>query len=136
MRRRFGLYLLAYLVPTFLLGYFWHLRIFEARYQALEIYRSDVIIPFGFMAMAIQGCFIALVYPRLMERPGSLAAGLKFGAGAALLSWSFTTLAVAAKHRMASVPDFVVIETLFTAAQFLLVGPLLALVSGRGEPAR
>jgi hypothetical protein len=53
-----------------------------------------------------------------------------------VLSWSFTTLAVAARNRMASVPASIVIETLFAAVQFLLVGPVLALVAGRGEPTR
>jgi hypothetical protein len=133
MTRRFGLLLLAYLVPTFLLGFFWHLRIFTAQYHALEIYRSDVIIPLGLASMLVQGSVIGWSYPRLMDRPGSLAAGFKFAAGAALLSWSFTTLAVAAKNRMASVPDYILIESGFTAVQFLLVGPLLAFVAGRTE---
>jgi hypothetical protein len=133
MTKRFVLYLLAYLVPTFLLGFFWHLRFFSAQYHALEIYRSDVIIPLGLASMLVQGSVIGWVYPRLMDRPGSLGAGLKFAAGAALLSWSFTTLAVAAKNRMASVPDYIVIETGFTAVQFLLVGPLLSLVARQSE---
>ena len=44
-----------------------------------------------------------------------------------LLSWSFTTLAVAAKHPMASISDFFLLETGFTVVQFLVVGPLIAL---------
>jgi len=35
-------------------------------------------------------------------------------------------LVPAAKHPMASIPDFVVLETAFTAVQFLIVGPLIA----------
>ena len=38
-----------------------------------------------------------------------------------MLSWPLTTLAVGAKHLMKSVPHFVLIETAFTAAQFLIV---------------
>jgi hypothetical protein len=121
--------LLAYLVPTFILGFVWHLKWFHAYYRDLEIYRPDVIIPFGFLSMLLQGTIFAVAYPRLIARPESLSGGLLFAAGAALLSWSFTTLAVAAKHRMTSVPRFVAIETGFTAVQFLLVGPLLALSS-------
>lgn len=89
-------------------------------------------MPLGFASILVQGSLVAWAYPRLMSRPGSLESGLKFSAGAALLSWSFTTLAVAAKHPMTSVPDFLAIETAFTAVQFLLVAPLLAL-SSRGE---
>lgn len=121
--------LLAYLVPTFILGFVWHLKWFHAYYRDLEIYRKDVIIPFGFLSMLLQGTIFALTYPRLIPQPEALAGGLQFAAVAALLSWSFTTLAVAAKHRMTSVRRFVAIETAFTAVQFLLVGPLLALTS-------
>lgn len=127
MRRAFTLALLAYLVPTFMLGYVWHLRLFADYYRALGIYRPDVIVPFGFLSMLLQGCVFAAVYLRLESRPADLSSGLRFAAVAALLSWTFTTLAVAAKHPMTSVPRFVAIETAFTLAQFLLVGPLLAM---------
>jgi hypothetical protein len=43
------------------------------------------------------------------------------------LSWSFTTLAVAAKNVMTSVPNYLVIETAFTAVQWVMVGPLTTL---------
>jgi hypothetical protein len=127
MRRPFTLALLAYLVPTFLLGYAWHLILFAEYYRALGIYRPDVIVPFGFLSMLLQGVILAAVYPRLVDRPATLGGGMRFAAGAALLSWTFTTLAVAAKHPMTSVGGFVLIETGFTLVQFLLVAPLLAL---------
>jgi hypothetical protein len=137
MRRPFPLALLAYLVPTFILGYVWHLELFANYYRDLGIYRPDVIIPLGFGSMLLQGCVFAVVYPRLVARPETMGGGMRFAAGAALLSWSFTTLAVAAKHPMTSVGGFVGIETAFTLVQFGLVGPLLAL-SARvaGEPRR
>jgi len=56
---------------------------------------------------------------------------LKFAALAAPLAWSFLVLAVAAKHRMASVSRYVLIETGFTALQYLVVSPLIALVFSR-----
>jgi hypothetical protein len=137
MRRSFVLALLAYLVPTFALGYVWHLVLFADYYHALAIYRPDVIIPFGFLSMLLQGSIFAAIYPRLVDRPGTLAGGMRFAAGAALLSWTFTTLAVAAKHQMTSVSGFVLIETGFTVVQFILVGPLLALSArGSGETPR
>ena len=126
---RFILYMLAYLVPTFVLGYAWHLRLFARTYEELALYRDQVIIPFGFTAMLVQGGFVAWTYPRLVAAPASLSSGLLFAAGAALLSWTFTTLSVGAKHRMSSVPRFLRVETGYTVVQFLLVGPLLALVS-------
>jgi hypothetical protein len=125
MTRRFVLLLLAYLVPTFALGFVWHLQLFGDYYRDLAIYRPDVIIPFGFLSMVLQGALVAMAYPRLVARPDSLADGARFAALAALLSWTFTTLAVAAKHPMTSVPRFVAIETAFTIVQYALVGPLL-----------
>ena len=126
---RFVLNLLAYLVPTFILGFVWHLKLFHRRYRDLNIYRPDIIIPFGFLSMLVQGCIFAFAYPQLTTTPTALSSSMAFASGAALLSWSFTTLAVAAKHPMTSVRRYVGIETAFTITQFVLVGPLLALSS-------
>jgi hypothetical protein len=58
------------------------------------------------------------------------------GASFGLLAWSFAVLPVAAKYRMASVQDFVVLETAFTIVQFVIVSPLIALAyrSGTTRP--
>jgi hypothetical protein len=127
--RGFWLGIAAYLVPTFPLGFFWHLVWFEKSYQALAIYRADLIIPFGFAAMLIQGAIFSWMYPRLfVQRHGAvLKNGLLYGLCLGLLSWTFTTLVVAAKHPMTSVVDFMLLETGFTVVQFLIVGPLIAL---------
>lgn len=127
MKRRFLLAGLAYVVPTFALGYLWHLRLFGQVYDRLEIYRSDLIIPFGFIAILLQGLAVAWAYPRLVAVPERLGSALRFAVCAALISWTFTTLSVGAKHRMTSVPDFLMIETAFTLTQYALVAPLLAL---------
>jgi hypothetical protein len=131
--RRGILFALAYLVPTFILGYVWHLKLFADYYHDLAIYRPDVIIPFGFLSMLLQGSIFAMVYPRLVHRPSAIADAMRFALGAAVLSWTFTTLAVAAKHPMTSVSGFVLIESAFTLVQFLLVGPALAVAARIGE---
>jgi hypothetical protein len=127
--RSFWLAIAAYVVPTFPLGYFWHLTWFEKSYHALGIYRPDVIIPLGVASMLVQAVIFSWAYPRLFvqDRRSVLKNGLLYGLGMALLSWSYTTLAVAAKHPMASIADYVMLETGFTAVQFLIVGPLIAL---------
>src|SRR5690348_13786259 len=109
--KRVGLGVLAYLVPTFVLGYVWHLVWFKHYYAALAIYRSDVIIPFGLLSMTIQGVLFAWVYEHsfTQSRPRARRA-LTYAAFGAALSWSFTTIAVAAKNVMSSVPDYVLIE--------------------------
>jgi hypothetical protein len=124
---------LAYLIPTFTLGFIWHLVLFERYYTALAIYRHDILIPFGFLSMLIQAGIFAWIYDQIFAlQRGFLTRALAYGLLGAVLSWSFTTLAVAAKNVMTSVPDYLFIETGFTVAQWLLVAPLTALVSTRG----
>jgi hypothetical protein len=125
--RKLVLGMFAYLVPTFAIAYVWHLQLFASYYDELAIYRADKIIPFGFASILLQGVIFSTVYGRLFDRTRLVGSGLRFAALAGLLSWSFTTLAVAAKHHMTSVPGFMLIETAFTAVQFLVVGPLMAL---------
>jgi hypothetical protein len=127
MKRQFWLAVLAYIVPTFALGYLWHLVVFKGYYDALQVYRADIVIPFGILAMLIQGCAWAFVYSRLFAGETVLVGAAKFMALAAPLAWSFLVIAVAAKHQMASVSGFVLIETGFTLVQYLLVSPLIAL---------
>ena len=126
---------LAYVVPTFALGFVWHLILFEDYYRALAIYRDDLIIPFGFFSMLIQGAIFTWIYAQTFARQARpwLIRGLTYAAFGAMLSWSFTTIAVAAKNIMASVPDYLVIETAFTVVQWILVGPLTALAFGPSE---
>lgn len=128
MNKSFWLAVLAYLLPTFPLGYFWHLVTFAERYHQLNMYRDDVLIPLGLASMVTQALLFAWAYPRLFGhhvaswRSGALRFGLFFG----VLAWSFAVLPVAAKYRMSSVSDFMVLETLFTILQFAIVSPLVA----------
>jgi hypothetical protein len=131
--KRIGLGVLAYLLPTFALGFVWHLILFEGYYDALAMYRADVIIPFGFLSMSIQAVLFSWIYDKSFAgRFGGLGArAFRYAALGALLSWSFTTIAVAAKNVMSSVPDYVLIETAFTVVQWIIVGPLTALAFER-----
>lgn len=129
MKKSFWLAVLAYLLPTFPLGYVWHLVTFHDAYARLDLYRAEVIIPFGLGSMLIQALFFAWAYPKLFStrREDWLGSALRFGAVFAVLAWSFTTLPVAAKYQMSSVPDFMKLETAFTLLQFAIVAPLIAL---------
>ena len=130
MRTRFELAVLAYLVPTFALGFVWHLILFEDYYTALQIYRPDIIVPFGLLSMLIQAVIFAWLYGKAFAGgSGSwLSKGLSYAAVGGVLSWSFSTIAVAAKNLMGSVPDYLLIETAFTFVQWIIVGPLTAFV--------
>jgi ABC-type sugar transport system permease subunit len=133
MIKRICLGVLAYLAPTFALGFIWHLILFKDYYEALAIYRKDIIIPFGFLSMLVQGVVFAWIYEKAFARRGGtlLSRGLSYAVFGAVLSWSFTTIAVAAKNVMTSVPNYLVIETAFTVVQWVMVGPLTA-VAFRG----
>lgn len=125
----FWLAALAYLLPTFPLGFLWHMTWFKARYDALEMYRDRLIIPMGLLSMVVQAGVFGWAYPRLFDTSaggwmqGALAAFAVFG----VLAWSFNVLPVAAKYRMTSVTRFMVLETAFTVLQFAVTMPLMAL---------
>jgi hypothetical protein len=128
VRSSFWLGFAAYVAPSFPIAYVWHLVVFAPTYHDLAMYREDVIVPFGLFSMLVQGAAFSYVYPRLFSELGSvLRNGLLYGLGLALVSWSFTTLAVAAKNVMTSVPTYLALETGFTLVQFAVVGPLIAL---------
>ena len=67
-------------------------------------------------------------YSRLFSGERLLAGTVKFAVLVFPLAWSFLVLVVAAKHRMASVSGFMGVETAFTALQYLVVSPMIALV--------
>lgn len=119
----------AYVLPTFPLGYFWHLSTFKSAYDSLQIYRPDVIIPMGLASMLIQGLIFAYLYPKLFstERDQWHTSALKFFMVFGGLAWSFLVLPVAAKVNMTSVSTFMALETAFTVIQFAIAGGLISL---------
>lgn len=127
MKKRI-LAILAYMLPTFPLGYFWHLTIFADYYKSLNVYREDIIIPFGIVSMLIQGVIWSVVYERLFSGETILKGALKFTLLACPLAWSFMVLAVSAKHQMSSVSGFLLIETAFMLVHYAIVSPLIAAV--------
>lgn len=90
MKPKFWLAVLAYVVPTFPLGYFWHLSAFKPQYDALAIYRADMIIPMGLTSMVIQGVIFAWLYPRLFstERDQWMRSAGRFFLLFGVLAWS------------------------------------------------
>jgi hypothetical protein len=135
MTKRIAVGALCYLIPTFALGFVWHLIAFKGYYDALAMYRKDVIIPFGFLSMSIQALLFSWVYARVFALWSDLKSRmLGYALFGALLSWSFTTIAVAAKNVMSSVPDYLLIESGFTLVQWIIVGPLTVGLLRRSPP--
>jgi len=134
MNKKFWLGLAAYVVASFPIGVVWHLVLFAPQYHVLQIYRPDIIIPFGLLSMLIQGALLSWVFPKIARDDVAeswIRQGLKFGLIVGLFAWTLTTLAVAAKHVMTSVPLFLALETGFTIVQYIIVGPLIALAHRR-----
>lgn len=122
---------LAYMLPTFPLAFFWHLTIFADYYKSLHVYREEIIIPFGIVSMLIQGIIWSIVYRRLFAGEPIVKGALKFSLLACPLAWSFMVLAVSAKHQMSSVSGFLSIETAFMLVQYAVVSPIIAAVYRR-----
>lgn len=123
---------LCYILPTFPLGFFWHLGPLKARYRTLGIYRENVSPPLGLASMIVQGvifgwAYVVAIAPLAAGWPAKAAIYAALGGA---LSWSFTTLAWAAKARIAAIGAFVTLETAFTVLQWLIVGVATALVLG------
>jgi len=128
MTLQFWLGFAAYLVPLFPLAYLWHLKTFKAAYDRLDLFRDQVIVPFGFLSMAMQAAFFSGVFPKLFTGTNWVLNGLQFALIFFLLGWSFMVLPVAAKYKMNSVAGFMKLETAFLVIQFLVTGLLIAFV--------
>ncbi len=123
--------IMAYVLPSFPLGFLWHLTIFADYYKSLNVYRTDILIPFGIASMLIQGLIWSVVYERLFSGEPILTGALKFATLACPLAWSFQVLAVGAKHHMTSVSGYMLIETAFIVMHYAIVSPLIAAVYAR-----
>lgn len=119
---------MAYVLPTFPLGYFWHLTVFAGYYKSLAVYRDDIVIPLGILSMIVQGFLWAIIYEKMFAGESVVRGALKFAGIAAPLAWSFLVVAVSAKHHMNSVSGYLGIESAFIATHYAVVSPLIALV--------
>lgn len=119
---------LAYILPTFPLGYLWHLKFFRAHYQSLGVYRADMIIPLGLLSMVIQAVVYSFIYSRMFAGLPVIEGSMRFAAIGFPLSLSFMVLATAAKHPMKSPSGYILIESCFVFVHYLVVSPLIAFV--------
>lgn len=126
--KRYVLLVLGYVVPTFALGFLWHLVLFKENYDALGVFRDDISVPLGLFTIIVQGLVLAYLYPLLYRGGPPLREGMRFGAIFGIIFWSIQAVAAAAKHHMDSVPVFLALETGFFASMFAIVGPLMGIV--------
>jgi hypothetical protein len=128
---KFLLTAIAYIIPTMILGYVWHLIIFRDLYDSLGIYnRTDPIIPLGFSTMIIQGFIIAYLYPFYLQgKPNSVSRSITFNLILGLFLFSVSTLANAAKINVTSMSTWLLIQAVFHFVQFTIAGILIGIVN-------
>lgn len=98
MKKGFIVAVLAYLIPTFVLGATWHFFLFKDLYDSFGIYnRVEPIIPLGFGSMLVQGLVLAYLYPFYFRGGNPVRRGLEFGLLMGLFLFSISTMANTAK---------------------------------------
>lgn len=130
MKTKFILTALAYIIPTMALGYVWHLILFKDFYDSLAIYnRAEPIIPLGFFSMIIQGAIIAFFYPYYVNGKSTIRKAIGFNLLFGLFLFSVSTLANAAKINVASMTNWLFIQTVFHLIQFVTTGFFIGTVN-------
>lgn len=132
---KFVLTALAYIIPTMILGYVWHLIIFNKLYDSLGIYnRKEPIIPLGFFSMIVQGIIIAWLYRFYAKENSGIAKAIIFSLILGIFLFSVSTLANAAKINVTSMSEWLFIQTAFHLLQFLVAGLFIGIVNEGNVP--
>jgi hypothetical protein len=135
MTKKFALAVIGFVVASFALAAPWHLMWFHDKYIALGAFtRGDPIMPFGVLAMILQGIVFAYFYPLFYKHKGGghpVYRGIQFSLFMGLTVWTVMVLATAAKFKIEPVIDFVFLGTAFQILQFVLVGLTLGMIYGR-----
>lgn len=127
---KFTLIALAYIIPSMILGYTWHLIIFKNLYDKLGIYnRAEPIIPLGFASMIIQGLIIAYLFPYFAKNNYIIGVGIKFSLLMGLFLFSVSTLANGAKIQVSDMQSWLFIQVIFHFVQFSIAGILIGLIN-------
>jgi hypothetical protein len=123
---------IAYIIPTIILGYTWHLIFFKDLYDSLGGYnRAEPIIPLGFASMIVQGLIIAYLFPFYAKNNYSMGAAIKFSILMGLFLFSVSTLANRAKIQVSVIQSWLLIQIAFYLLQFGVAGLLIGLVTRR-----
>jgi hypothetical protein len=132
---KFVLTALAYIIPTMILGYVWHLIIFNKLYDSLGIYnRKEPIIPLGFFSMIVQGIIIAWLYRFYAKENSGIGKAIIFSLILGIFLFSVSTLANAAKINVTSMSEWLFIQTAFHLLQFLVAGLFIGIVNEGNVP--
>ncbi len=129
MLKRTILATLSYLVLTFALAYPWHLIWFHDAYLKMGAFtRAETIIPFGVLAIIIQGLVIAYFYPFWYRGGRPIASGIQYSLVIGLLIYSVMGFTTVAKFDINPIGKFLAYHTVFQFLQFTITGAVLGLI--------
>ena len=132
MTQKIILATISYFVITMALAYPWHLVWFHETYLEIgAVTREEVIMPFGIIAIIVQGIVLAKIYPTYRGDGNPVVEGIKFSLLAGLLVYTTQGLATAAKFDINPVSTYLVYHTVFQFMQFILTGAALGAIYGR-----
>lgn len=137
MNRKLLLAVAAYFVVSMAIAYPWHMLVFHEKYLAMGAFtRPEPIIPFGILAMLLQGIVFAWFYPLFYRHVGGgrpIVRGIQFGLFMGLTVWSVMVFATAAKFAIEPRLDFIGLASAFQFIQYLFVGAAIGLVYGANQ---
>ena len=135
LNKKFMFSVVGYFVVTMAVAYPWHMVLFHDKYMAMGAFtRGEPIMPFGILAIILQGIVFAYFYPLFYRHKNGgnpVFRGIQFGLFMGLTVWTVMVFATAAKFVIEPVFDFVLYGTVFQIIQFTLVGMTIGLINGR-----
>lgn len=119
---------LVYLIPTFLLAYFWHLKWFKKQYEAWDYAGGEPSPPLGLASMVVQGIVLSGLYAWAPIDHTSFTEALLLIGTLALFHWSIHVIAAMAKNPRMRNAKFFLVETVYLIIQFGIYAFLMSSV--------
>jgi hypothetical protein len=119
---------LAFVVFTFPLAFFWHLKFFRTQYERWQYFGGDAQPLLGLLAMLVQGVLLAVTYPFFSVTSEPFLNALAFSGFMLIFMWSTHVVSTMAKTKETRNGGFFALETLYLVIQFGVFGVLLGLV--------
>lgn len=125
---------ISYFILTMMVAYTWHMVLFHELYVEMGAFtRVEPIMPFGMLAVTVQGLVIAYLYPFWYQGGKPVTSGIKFSLLMGLMVYTVMVFATAAKFKIEPVSTFVLYGTIFQLIQFVVTGAALGLIYGEKE---
>jgi hypothetical protein len=119
---------LGYIILTFPLAFFWHLRAFRSQYERWQYFGSNAQPILGLAAMIIQGLVLSIAYPYFGFSTQGIYNSSIYVLIIFVLFWSIHVISTMAKTKETRTLGFFVMETIYLMIQFGMYGVLLGVI--------